>query len=61
MDLDNSSKQLSVQEAVLLKDFKIEELEARMEMMVWRDPFNGQFEPPALPKSRVLRSTIICC
>ena len=47
MDLDNSSKQLSVQEAVLLKDFKIEELEARMEMMVWRDPFNGQFEPPA--------------
>ena len=61
MDLQNMNEQLSAQEVELLNDFQIEELEARMEMMVWRDPFNGQFEPPALPKSRVLRSTIICC
>lgn len=53
MDLQNIGEQPSAQEAELLKDFKIEELEARMEMMVWRDPFNGQFEPPTPPEVEV--------
>jgi hypothetical protein len=53
MDLQNMNEQLSAQEVELLNDFQIEELEARMEMMAWRDPFNGQFEPPVPPKVEV--------
>ena len=53
MDLKNTSEQLSAQEVELLNNFQMEELEERMEMMAWRDPFNGQFEPPIPPKVEV--------
>jgi hypothetical protein len=54
MDLKNTNELLSAQEVQILKEFQMEELESRLEMkMEWRDPFNGQFEPPTPPTVEV--------